>query len=222
MDGPCAANSALLATAKTDRARAPESKANLIMVDVPKHIQIILEYDRLFRSHLLYEAIELEGRLDKIIAWHFCSDEAKHGLLFSLVFREGEIGFSAKIQVLRKLLKNAYPDLKDAFGYMASALHRLRALRNKFAHSQVVLPNDPQAVEEATGVTLKYFKDGREVEEFVSREAVDRQMEECKYLGVVAVILELLIEKRSCGTASPEEEERFKALATALRSKVQP
>jgi phosphosulfolactate synthase (CoM biosynthesis protein A) len=84
------------------------------------------------------------------------------------------------------------------------------------------LPNDPPAAEEVSGVTLKYFKDGMEVEEFVSREVVDHQMEECKYLGVVAVILELLIEKRSCGTVSPEEEERFKSVATALRSKVQP
>jgi len=123
------------------------------MVDVPKHVQVILEYDRLFRSHVLYEAIDLESRVDKMIAWYFSPDESRHALMFSFVFREGEIGFSTKIQILRKLLRKAYPDLQQAFGWFPKALDQLRVLRNKFAHSAVVLPDNPPAAEMADGVT---------------------------------------------------------------------
>lgn len=147
------------------------------MVDVPKHIQVILEYDRLFRSHLLYEAIALENLVDKMIAWYFSAEESKHALMFSLVFREGEIGFSVKIQILRKLLKKAYRDLQPAFGYLPKALDELRVLRNKFAHSEVVLPDDPPEAGSADGVTLRYLRDGTKVEEFIPRAVVDRQME---------------------------------------------
>lgn len=191
------------------------------MVDVPKHIQVILEYDRLFRSHLLYEAIALENLVDKMIAWYFSAEESKHALMFSLVFREGEIGFSVKIQILRKLLKKAYRDLQPAFGYLPRALDELRVLRNKFAHSEVVLPDDPPEASIADGVTLRYLRGGTKVEEFIPRAVVDRQMEKCEFLQVVAIVLSILIEKRSRGTASAEEEANFKALSESLKLKIQ-
>lgn len=190
------------------------------MAEIPSHIQTILEYDRLFRSQLIYEAIALEGQLDKIIAWHFCPDEAKHGLLFSLVFREGQIGFSAKIQVIRKLLKHAYPELREGFGHLPKALDRLRALRNKFAHSEVVLPDDPPSADSASGVTLKSWKDGSQVQEFVSRASVDQQLKESMVLLVTAVVLEDLLRKRALGTANSKDEAGSIALAKTLSARL--
>ena len=103
------------------------------MVDVPANVQIVLAYDRLFRSQVLYEAIALEAVLDRIIAWHFCPDQTKHGLLFTLIFREGEIGLGKKIRMVAKLLRHSYSDLKDTFGFVIKRLDVLRKLRNKFA-----------------------------------------------------------------------------------------
>jgi hypothetical protein len=176
-------------------------------MDVPAHIQRTFAYDRLFRSQLLYHAIALEGVVDEIIAWHFCPDPAKHGLFFASLFREGEIGFAKKIRILRRLFRASYPDLDEPFRFLLKRLEILRELRNKFAHSRLVLPDEAPPAEEADGVRLRYLKaNGEEAEELVARSAVDQQVKEHANILMVGLWLRVIIEGRATGSADPKKE----------------
>jgi hypothetical protein len=186
------------------------------MADVPKHVEIILRYDRVFRSQILYEAIALEAVLDSIIAQYFCPDKAKHPAFVSFIFQEGEISFGKKIRMVANIMKHSYPDLKEAFGFLPKRLDVLRQLRNKFAHSEVVLPEAPPPPERAEGVTLRYIKRGALVEEFVSRGEIDDLVKECFDLHIVALLLAILVGKRATEQAEPEEEKAFISVARAL------
>jgi len=191
------------------------------MVDVPKHIEFILTYDRYFRSQILYEAIALEASVDRIIARHFCPDEAKHGELVSFVFQEGEIGFNKKIRIVENLLKHSYPELKQAFGFLPKRLHALRELRNQFAHSEVVLPESPPPPEKAEGITLRHIKNGRVIDEFVSRDKVDALVNESNYIHLAAILLEMLIRKRVTKQLAEFDQEDIIRLVEAVRDSVQ-
>ena len=176
-------------------------------MDVPEHIQRILAYDRLFRSQLLYQAISLEGVVDEIIAWHFCPDPMKHGLFMALLFREGEIGFAKKIRILRRLHRASYPDLDEPFKFLLKRLELLRELRNKFAHSRLVMPDEAPPADKAEGVRLGYLKaSGEWVEEYVARSTVDQQVKEHANDLWVARRLQLIIEGRVTGKPDPEKE----------------
>lgn len=192
------------------------------MDEVPRHIEIVLAYERLFRSQIISEAIALESVVDEIVAWHFCADDRKHPLLFTLIFKEGEISFGKKIRILAKLLRQCYPDLKSTFGTLPKRLDALRSLRNKLAHCDVVLPDEPASPGAAEGVTLRYFKDGEQVEEFIARRQVDRTVAECRYLQVMALALRVMIQGRATGERRIDQEEGLIAVAEVLKQRIPP
>ena len=192
----------------------------LAMGEVPRHIEIVLGYDRAFRSQIIYEAIALESLLDGIIAWHFCSDATKHPLLFTLIFKEGEISFGKKIRMLSKLLKQCYPDLKPTFGALPKRLNALRELRNRFAHSEVVLPDEPPPPDSAAGVTLRYFRDGALVDEFIQKTRIDAIVADCMYLHVMALALQTMIKGRATGERREDQEQGLMAVAEVLKKRL--
>ena len=98
-----------------------------------------------------------ESIIEQIIATHFCSDQAKQLSFMSLIFKDGEITLSTKIRMLRKLLRQCYPDLYGEVSPLIRRLDKTRELRNKFAHSELVF--------EGQEVMLRYYKDGRIVTE---------------------------------------------------------
>lgn len=122
--------------------------------------------------------------------------------------------------MLTKLLKHSYPDLWAAFGFLPNRLELLRELRNKFAHSEVVLSDAPPPAESAEGVTLRYFKEGKQVDEFVSRAEVDRRIAECLDLQMTALLLENVMKGRACGNADTRQEAACCAGATAIKNKI--
>lgn len=190
-------------------------------MEVPKHIELVLAYDRLFRSQIIYEAIDLEGFVDKMIAWYFCPEKAKHGLLFASLFREGELGLSKKLRILKRLLVASHPDLLKVGGFWIKKLDKLRDLRNKFAHGKLVLPDDPPPAEKAEGVSLRWPKpNGEEAEEFISKTFIDRWVSECRHLGVAGLCLELIVEKRETGNVDPKQEDALITLIGAIQKLV--
>src|SRR2546423_610060 len=69
------------------------------------------ETDTNLRARVINFAIEIDDWIERLIAFHFCFDEAQQMLFRSLLFRIGEVTFSRKIKILRELLKQSYPDI---------------------------------------------------------------------------------------------------------------
>ncbi|MGE0864516.1 MAG: hypothetical protein AB7P34_11500 [Vicinamibacterales bacterium] len=188
--------------------------------ETPRHISIAIMYDRAIRSQILFEAIALESVLDSIIAWLFCADEGKHPLLFSLIFGDGQISFSKKIVILRKLIRQIYPDLNNEFGWLPNRLDRIRMLRNKFAHAEGVLPDNPPPPERRSGATLRYFKDGKRIEEFISKDYVDDVIAESRYLQITATMLQVVVSDRATGCVHDDQLNGLRAAAALLKKRI--
>jgi hypothetical protein len=170
-----------------------------------QYIDLILEMDGIVRTQVLYRAIAIEGTLDRIIAWYFCPDEAKHAGFFSLIFREGEMTFASKIRILRKIFKAAYPPLAKLFPKVFKVLDELRELRNKFAHCEVVIPEELSHVDLGQ-LKLRYFKDNKEVIEPISIESVNERIATYLSWHKVLVLYEVLVRQKTLGTKDSEAD----------------
>jgi hypothetical protein len=162
-----------------------------------QRLEQLFEIDRLVRSHIIYEAISIEGIIDQIIAWHFCPDEAKHVWFQSLLFREGEVGFSKKIRILKKLLRDCYPDLFEKVPGLINKLDDIRDLRNKFAHSELVLDENKVREADGKGVFLESVKDGKVDQEFVSIERANKIVNDNSHFRFLMIVIWLEIQNRA-------------------------
>jgi hypothetical protein len=190
------------------------------MIEVPNHIQLVLDYDRLFRSQVLYEGIALESAVDQVIAWHYCSEPYKHASLFSFVFRDGEITFGKKIRILSSIMKESYPELAETFSSLRKQLDRLRVMRNKFAHSELVLPENPPDPKSAAGVTLRYYEKGKEKEAFVPKADIDRLVDDCRQLHLAALMLCEILKRRALKKSDERSEGSLIRVARACFDKI--
>ena len=183
-------------------------------MEVPKPVQSALQLDRLVRSYTLHQAISIEWVIDNIIATHFCHKKEEYPLFFSLIFREGEITFSAKIKILKKLLKLKYPDINKQFPKLIKRLDVFRDVRNKFAHSGIVLPTEALPDQVINGITLKYYKDGVETREEITREKAEHYNQEGWELSQELIVILALVTQEISGNA-PEESEQTVEIETA-------
>jgi hypothetical protein len=162
-------------------------------------IETLLAYERHFRSQIVALAVELEELVDDILAWTFGLAEERHHLLFGLL-REGEVGLSKKLRVLKKLLTVTHPDVAADCGVWIKRIDRLRVLRNKFAHGRFILPDERYALplpQNADGVQVRWRKaDGSPTTEFVSRMTVDAHVNEGQRLVFMGGVLRVLVRSR--------------------------
>jgi len=167
-------------------------------------IQLARDHDRLVRSQIVYEAITLESVVDRIIATHFCSDESKHPAFFSFIFRDGEISFSNKIRILKKILGASYPSLAKISSALAKKLDSMRDLRNKFAHSELVLPSgdEPSNLD----IKLKYYRNGHLEVESLSEADITRQINDCRLWHVTLELIAVFVKQVARGEQSQADK----------------
>lgn len=107
-------------------------------------------------------AVSLETEIEQILATHFC-DKDKHAVFITLMFIVGQVTFSQKTIMLKKLLKHSYPDLLTASPNLFKNLDKIRELRNKLAHSTSNVFELTGSSTEPLRTTLKSYKDGMEI-----------------------------------------------------------
>lgn len=158
-------------------------------------------YDRKARGEIIYAAIVIESIIEGIIADHCAKDKFLFG---ALIFGEGQITFSQKLIMLKKLFKEYYPDL--IFPKMFKRLDELRQLRNKLAHSKVghSIPADMPWEKESIdtlpeGTVLEYFKIGYAVHEDLPKEAVDKTLNQAGAYEQLLTLIEMEVQDRISG-----------------------
>jgi len=165
----------------------------------------VYQYDQEIRSHAIYKAVAIESDIEQIIAWHFCHDESKHILFISLMFNEGQITFSQKLAILKKLLRDSYSDIYLKYSGIFSQLDKIRELRNKLAHTKIRIPYEYIYPMRATtdrpqkGLYLEYYKDGKVINEFIPAEKVKEIMEKARVLEYFLDYLHMEIKNRALG-----------------------
>jgi hypothetical protein len=178
-----------------------------------KNLEAALKLDSFFRSQIIYIATAIEGVVGEAIAWHFCPDEEKHLLFMALLFQRAEVPFSKKIDIIEYLLKNNYSDLNQDYAGIINKLNSVRRLRNKFAHSELVL-DEERLKEVDKGVYLRYLnRDGVVVEELLSTEETNKRLEEARDLRWFVIYLLEEIKNRATG----KEHNQFKPLLEELK-----
>ncbi len=171
----------------------------------------------MMRSQIIYETIDLESAVERIITFHFCPATEKQDLFVSLMFENGQISLKQKIGMLRKLLRLCYPELHTAFLFLPKHLDKLRELRNDFAHLRLDLPAEPGSTDlDAEAVKLRKLKDGQQTIREVTRKEVDTIVRQCRDLTIAAMFLGMAVQRAARG----EQEEEFTQMIVALGQQI--
>lgn len=170
-----------------------------------EYLEHRMVYDRKARGEIIYAAVSLESTIEQIIAEHFSASDAK-ALFISLMFMTGQITFSQKIQILKKLFKDSYPDLLTTFPNMFNGLEKVRELRNKLAHSKesygepdIMALMEGRIAELPKGTFLEYFKDGELRTEFISEEKVKQILKLSQVYHMVLDYIAMEVKNRRRG-----------------------
>jgi hypothetical protein len=179
-----------------------------------KYVQMLFEHDRVIRSHAIYEATAIESLIENIVAWHFCSEAEKHLLFTGLMFVTAEVAFSKKIQILMKILQDSYADILNDIPGLENDLDSLRRFRNKFAHNELIL-DDEKLKAMKDGIWLRSInRDGKLVEEFISREDTDKRIRAAQRLRWYVFYIWLEVEHRVKG----EQPNQLQGFLKAIKS----
>jgi hypothetical protein len=182
------------------------------------HVKLVFDYDRIIRSHAIYESTAIEGTVESIIAWHFCPDEEKHLSFVALIFVTTELTFSKKIDILERLLKNSYPDILKDVPNIINELTSLRKFRNKFAHNELILDNDKVT---ADGLWLRSMnRDGKVIEEFISSKDADARIKSAQNLRWYIFYVMLEIQNRVTGKEHNQHEGFLDAIKSGVMAKL--
>lgn len=98
-----------------NRAEKGDEKAKNLLAQRDKILQL-KNLDRHLRTEVLAAGVSVEETLELIITEHFCPVPEKKDAFIAFIFREGQLGFSDKLRMIRPLARQCYPDLKDLFG----------------------------------------------------------------------------------------------------------
>lgn len=169
------------------------------------YISLQFERDRLMRSQIIYESIALEGAVDRLLACHFCPDDSKHDLFVSVLFGDGEVTFSRKIRMLKKVLKLCYPKLATAYAFLPNRLDKLRELRNQFAHLKLDIPMKGIGADLGKAeIKLRAIKDGQKTLHAISEAHITTVVNQCRDLKMAAIFLAIAIRTLSRGENDSE------------------
>ena len=178
------------------------------------------EYERVFRSQIIVAAITLELQIDRVIAWYFCSDETKHPLLYSLIFHDAEVTYSAKVNILKKLLRLAYPELSAPFAFLPRELRKLGELRNKLAHCDIEVPPHASPSSAIAGVTIIRYRNGARETEFISTDQVDKALQTYRTLREAMALVLLVIRDTARGVLEPGTVTKLASFGEPLGRKI--
>jgi hypothetical protein len=175
-----------------------KAKAKLIQAG----IEMTLVYDRHIRSQVMYNAIYLEGLVGQIIAWHFCPNEEKHLWFNSLIFQRGEISFSKRIIILKEILQQFYPDIYAETKGVIDRLDKIRDIRNKFAHAELVLEEDKLLANKGQppdGIYLRTIKKGKAEDHFYREQDMHEHLKLANNVGLIVQYILADVKNRVTG-----------------------
>jgi len=102
----------------------------------------IYDLDAKIRGTILTYTIYIETLVSRIISYHFCDDDEKADLLFSLVFCDKGVHLKTKEIIFNKLLEICYPKFLEKYPKLPDDIEAAIKLRNRFAHAILDTSNE--------------------------------------------------------------------------------
>jgi hypothetical protein len=188
--------------------------------------EMTLVYDQHIRSQVMYNAIYLEGLLGQIIAWHFCPNEEKHLWFNYLILQRGEISFSKRISILKEILQQFYPDIYADTKGVIGCLDKIRDIRNKFAHAELVLEEDKllgNKGQPPEGVYLRTIEKGKPKDHFYHEQDMNEHLKLANNVGLIVQYIYAEVKNRVTGSTENLKPvlEAFKRQSPQVVSKPQ-
>ncbi len=142
------------------------------------------------------QAIAIELLVGDIISRHFCPEEERHSLLFSLVINETDLTFSSKINIFSQLLQLKYPDLLNRYPKVIDDLEKVRRFRNRIAHAMLDATEEFLGKKYEDRIQLVYYKGGEEKKQVVTEKEILERLKGCSQLVLALSDMQAEIERR--------------------------
>jgi hypothetical protein len=136
--------------------------------DIERELKAVSDLSAEIRGRFLDLAIWVEVILCDIIARHFCPDEDRYSLFYSLIMNDPGLTFSTKSRVFKNTLEHCYPHLLDAHPHVIRQLEKMRRYRNRLAHSLVDTSEPVLSKGYKDRIQLIYYEKGRMKQEVIT------------------------------------------------------
>lgn len=148
------------------------------------------------RASFLEQSIFIEKIIEDILAHHFCPEEDRRNLFFSLVINGTDLTFDSKICIFDKLLRLRYPDIIESNNKLIDELHKIRRFRNRLAHAMLDTSPDFLAKEYKDRIQLIYYEDGRKKQQVITTTERIKRLSRCSKIVQLLYEIKLEIIKR--------------------------
>jgi hypothetical protein len=101
------------------------------------HVKELRDLSVNIRGKFLDSTTYVEGLLSECLANYFCPDPKRRKVLFSEVLSSGSFTFSAKLKVLKAILKRELRSFGNEHPTLTKDLSDTMELRNKLAHAHL-------------------------------------------------------------------------------------
>jgi len=147
------------------------------------------------RGPFLEQAIYIERIIDDIVSLHFCPDETKRNLFFSLVMPE--INFAYKIDILKQLLKLCYPDLAKKYPKLSKDLVNIKDFRNDIAHAMLDTSDEFMSKKYSDRIQFTSFKKGQTKPHEITSDDIKEKLKDCTRVILMLVEIQTEVGKRN-------------------------
>lgn len=141
------------------------------------------------RAPFLDRAITVEGLLTWIIGYHFCPEEERRSLFYSLVINRPAFTLKTKIDVFDGILKLKYPELLDSYPKLTARLHKVREFRNLIAHAEIDRSDKFLSKNVDDAIRLIYHQAGTRKTKLVTTRDIGKKLAECSSVILALVAL---------------------------------
>jgi len=164
--------------------------------ELDKQLEQLFQLAQHIRAPFLEQAIFIEKLIEDIIAKHFCPEEERRTLFFSLVINGTELTFSSKIDILDRLLQLCYPIVVKSYPQLINEIQKIRRFRNRVAHALLDTSETFLSHNYNDRIQLIYYEDGQTKQQVVMTTEIEERLRECTKVVKVLVEIQEKITKR--------------------------
>lgn len=154
-------------------------------MSLEKQLESLFNLSTNIRGRFLDQVIVIERLIDDIISRHFCPEDYRFHLLFSLVATE--LTFHSRIKTLKTVLECCYPELLGKHPNLIKDIKKIKEFRNKIAHSMLDSSEDFLEKEYDDRIRLEFYRKGEKKYLVVKKDDIMERLKACSQVVLALV-----------------------------------
>lgn len=170
-----------------------ESSDKFIPANAPEaeHLGKIYEWSVRVRGAFMDQTIWLDTIITGLLVLYFTEDAKKQSVLGEALTGR-DFSFSARIELLEKVVKLSFPAFVNAQHDLFTKLDEIRRFRNRLAHAQLDT-SDEFLAKGGEQIRLAFYENGEEKHQIITFADVRVRLAECSQVLLQLVELQKLI-----------------------------